>query len=209
MYAVAASAAGVGALVLSAPAGAEVIYTKAHKAVPSYPQGLKLDLNHNGIADFKFAFTRVEGGNWLRMAVYASRYDNSVRYSTKGFPAAYPAGVRVGPTKDDVRPPKSYAGVGMESCGGSTGTFIRGPWANVNGRYLGLEFHIKGKIHYGWARLNAKVSITDNGCEMTGVLTGYAYETIPNKPIITGQTETPSASTLQAGSLGNLAQGKK
>jgi len=32
-----------------------------------------------------------------------------------------------------------------------------GNWANVHNRYLGVEFKIKGKIHYGWARLSVQL----------------------------------------------------
>ena len=39
------------------------------------------------------------------------------------------------------------------------------------------------------------------------MLTGYAYETIPNKLIITGKTKGPDVITAQPGSLGHLAQG--
>jgi hypothetical protein len=38
-------------------------------------------------------------------------------------------------------------------------------------------------------------------------LTGYAYETIPNKPIIAGKTKGPDVFTVQPGSLGHLARG--
>jgi hypothetical protein len=47
-----------------------------------------------------------------------------------------------------------------------------------------LKFKIKGKTHYGWARL----TVTDKNTVITATLTGYAYETIPNKPILTGKT---------------------
>ena len=38
-------------------------------------------------------------------------------------------------------------------------------------------------------------------------LTGYAYETVPNKPIIAGKTKGPDVITAQPGGLGRLAQG--
>jgi hypothetical protein len=88
-------------------------------------------------------------------------------------------------------------------------------WFNVKDRYLGFKFQIGGKTHYGWARLNARLQ----GSKITLVLTGYAYETIPGKAIIAGQTKgsenaggaesiaTPTASTDESATLGALAMG--
>ena len=89
-----------------------------------------------------------------------------------------------------------------------------GPWANAWHRYLGLKFHIKGKVHYGWARLNVQWK------NLTATLTGYAYETVPGESIITGgesnrrpqQAEQPSPVALAApppkpATLGLLAMG--
>jgi hypothetical protein len=87
-------------------------------------------------------------------------------------------------------------------------------------RYLGLKFIIKGKIHYGWARLH----VHWHAPHISATLTGYAYETIANKPIITGKpTGTddvekydpdsgafltdPIPDTPQPASLGMLALG--
>jgi hypothetical protein len=78
-----------------------------------------------------------------------------------------------------------------------------GPWANVANRYLGLKFQIKGKTHYGWARMTVKLSRAD----ITATLTGYAYETIPNRPIVAGKTKGPDVITVQPASLGHLAAG--
>jgi hypothetical protein len=75
----------------------------------------------------------------------------------------------------------------------SNATIVYGPWANVKDRYLGLEFKIKGKIHYGWARLSVTVSKTT----ITATLTGYAYETIANKPIIAGRTKGPDDGSVE------------
>jgi hypothetical protein len=88
---------------------------------------------------------------------------------------------------------------------------FQGPWANggkgVKDRYLGLKFAIKGEIHYGWARLNVKVDKIGNIVNITALLTGYAYETIPNKAIIAGKTKGPDVITMQPGTLGHLARG--
>jgi hypothetical protein len=59
------------------------------------------------------------------------------------------------------------------------------PWLRVTKQaYLGLTFTIKGQVHYGWARLG----YISAHHRPKAKLTGYAYETIPNKPIITGKT---------------------
>jgi hypothetical protein len=79
-----------------------------------------------------------------------------------------------------------------------------GDWANVKDRYLGMRFLVgSGKYHFGWARLS--VSCSRNGISPT--LTGYAYETIPNKPIIAGKTKGPDVITVQPATLGHLAAG--
>jgi hypothetical protein len=71
------------------------------------------------------------------------------------------------------------------------------------------EVKIDGQFHYGWARLSVK---TFSG-KITATLIGYAYETIPNKPILTGKTKGPDVITFQPGStpttLGRLALGRK
>jgi hypothetical protein len=53
MYAVMASAAGVGMLALSQPAEPKIVYSPAHKLIES-GQTVLLDLSHDGKADFSF-----------------------------------------------------------------------------------------------------------------------------------------------------------
>jgi hypothetical protein len=45
------------------------------------------------------------------------------------------------------------------------------------------------------------------GQGLVAVITGYAYETIPDKPIITGKTKGPDVITIQPATLGHLAAG--
>jgi hypothetical protein len=63
-----------------------------------------------------------------------------------------------------------------------------GSWVNVKNRYLGLKFMIHGEPHFGRARLRATCS---SKSKVPGVLTGYAYETVPSKPIVAGRTKGP------------------
>jgi hypothetical protein len=78
-----------------------------------------------------------------------------------------------------------------------------------------LRFQIKGKTHYGWARLNVSV----HKLSIVATLTGYAYETIPNKSIIAGRTKGPddmeqpdaalTTPTPEPATLGALAMGAR
>jgi hypothetical protein len=87
------------------------------------------------------------------------------------------------------------------------------PWLHVRQAYLGLEFVIKGKTHLGWVRV--KLTLHPVYVPITATLTGYAYETIPGKPIIAGATkgpdDEPAASlnppTPLPTTLGELAMG--
>jgi hypothetical protein len=214
MYVLAASAAGVSALALAQPADAKIVYTRADKVIIGV---FDLDLNHDGIADFVFArfigSTESTQGGYLRVGGYVS--DNSIVTTHRGYAAAaLRAGVRIGGKRDagEISPPK-YGGPIMASfrrlCF-ECKTYFRGPWANggkgIKNRYLGLKFLIKGKVHYGWARLNVAPH------SITATLTGYAYETIPGKAIIAGATKEPDAIVFPAdnsGTLGHLALGRK
>ena len=75
--------------------------------------------------------------------------------------------------------------------GTSYSSFSYGQWLSpTQHRYLGLKFTAGGNVHYGWARFNVTlVNPSPIGYGFHVTLTGYAYETIPNKPIITGQNQ--------------------
>src|SRR6202521_2398300 len=108
MYALAASAAGVGMLALAQPAEAKIIYTKTDVDVfNTYPPGFALDLNNDGIADFRFDGFLGLGcsGSIIFSAVSIApaftgqrRSGNAIRRQLKGYSAAaLERGVLVGP----------------------------------------------------------------------------------------------------------------
>jgi hypothetical protein len=120
--------------------------------------------------------------------------------------AALPKGQLIGPRRNFLRPPGQSL-MACHFCNSAGFCSTKGPWIDVKDRYVGLRFEIDaigGKVHYGWARLS--VSYDKKNCSLQSVLTGYAYETIPNQPIITGKTKGPDVIAIQEGSLGHLAQ---
>jgi len=208
-YASAAIAAGVGILTLGQPAAAKIIYKPDHRAIDANST-VPFDVNGDGTVDFSFkdiaTVTSFGGGGgalWITPAAHANEIWGHTR-SGVGFASALFAGVLVGPS------PHFSAGTRNMAVSGSTRglrpPLTSGPWVNVTNRYLGLKFMIKGKVHYGWARLN----VTASNMVVTGTLTGYAYETIPGKALRTGQKKSAdqanNARAKQA-TLGRLAQG--
>jgi hypothetical protein len=190
MYAVAASAAGVGVLALSQPAEAKIIYAPAHQIIDQ-DHGFSLDLNHDGVDDFRFSVRYGSVSNYFYKALNVAgvQSGDSVRgkrNSRRGFYASrLPLGVRVGP-KGQV-PEGIMASVSGVSS--KTTRHYRGLWAGKSHAtttgYLGFKFVIKGEVHYAWARLRVKK--LQQYPLISALLTGFAYETTPNKPIITGK----------------------
>jgi hypothetical protein len=181
MYAMSATAAGVGMLALTRPAEARIIYTPSHVRIPQNST-IPLDLNHDGINDFSFSDFYAGWTNSGVGALLLKGAPGNGFWASTNSAAALPAGVRVGPKGQ-------FRGYGaMANMFQTFGSFVSwGPWVNVKRRYLGLKFSIRGKIHYGWARLN----VTNGHGGFSGTITGYAYETTANKAIITGKTHEP------------------
>jgi len=184
MYVLAASAAGVSALALVQPVESKIIYTPAHVKIGfGGVQEYKLDLNHDGIYDFRIS--TFQSVSTAALGARGNNYNgNSVRIVNQGqqrHAAALFPGEHIG-----ARGTFAFgADMVSEFTINGTSTRISGPWANVRNRYLGFKFKYGGRTHYGWARLNVTAG---RHREITALLTGYAYETIPNRPIVTGQT---------------------
>jgi hypothetical protein len=200
-YALAASAAGVGILALAQPSEAKIVYTQAHRVLKG-KVSYKLDLNHDGITDFTLRESpcRSCGGGTVLSVLPVSR--NGVSgFTTKyrsGWAFALKPGTLIGTRQQFLGRLMAWAGTS-----GDGGTDDVGSWVNVKNRYLGLKFKIAETTHYGWARLSVKAGVRT----ITATLTGYAYETIPNKPIIAGKTHGKDVITIEPASLGHLAQG--
>lgn len=242
-YVAAASAAGVGLLAGAQPADAEVVYTPANTPI-LINTPVALDLNNDGVVDFQLSnnygggfakscticsffehaslkATPAQAGNGAWGINSASHHRGDARRKSKNRVEEVAApvfwGVVVGPER-----PFQAAGLVMDSTnatqsfGGGYSTNSIGEWGRgraFTGPYLGLKFTVGGEVHYGWARI--KVSAHD--LTITATLTGFAYETVPGRGIITGATHGSLDADAEASarpapaaepvSLGRLAQG--
>jgi hypothetical protein len=198
-YALTAAATGVGLLALSPPAEAKIIYTPANTKVIFQP--LPVDLNHDGIADFYLVAEGHSNFDKLWACQYLAVFDSSTGCSSSSRGAnairtidskgrKFGAALRYG---EKIQRGEQFAKrnilLGGEVWGSGNDTTWYGPWLNggkgVKHRYLGLKFTIKGRVHFGWAR----ITVATTSDLWTATLTGYAYETVPGKGIVAGQTK--------------------
>jgi hypothetical protein len=220
MYALAATAGGIGTGAFCSPAEAKVVYTPTHHVIRGNSY-FAVDLNHDRIWDFSIInsayrvshtsvnFVGAKGNDSVYGGV-AGAFRSPDTFSAlalkrgariAGAQRFYSRGVMAGQCANNT-------GISTFPCSGLSHN-TAGKWVNVNDRYLGLSFTIHGKNHYGWARLNVKVS--KDKFRITAILTGYAYETVPNKPIIAGKTKGQDVITMpmDTGTVGHLALGRK
>jgi hypothetical protein len=228
-----AVAGGTGMLALAPLAEAEIVYTPVHVNISvgnpiwSYHPLLYLDLNHDGIYDFRISNTlsstrqQSSSGRRDRLTVSPVNKTNQV-WGVNRLASALSSGVQIGAnsrfkkSNNIMLRSSNFTECNGTSC--KTRHMSSGAWRNVENRYLGLRFIVQGKIHYGWARLTVTV---ENRYFLT-TLTGFAYETVPDKPIVTGKTSDKAeemasskkidvkalpAAACESATLGRLARG--
>lgn len=218
-YAAAATAAGVGLLALAQPSEAKVVFTAVQLQLP-VDQPTFIDLNHDGINDFKLfpvsSDLNLHDTQGVRSSEVIKLYGVGTGNQIWGkapYVSALTAGVKVG----SGAPLASNANImGFESKFSGGPTSYGGPWAPdgqvVKNHFVGFKFLINGEVHFGWARMTVQISRPEVK-KLRAVLTGYAYETVPNRPIVTGKTSTAVdvSSMIRPGAnvptLGALAQG--
>ncbi len=215
-----AAAGTAGIFGAGRPAECEIVYTPVHQQIAPNTT-LKIDLNHDGIADFeiKDTFSTSFFSSFGNIAALPLGNQNHIWGHTVGrqnYASALFSGALIGSKGQFL--PASGAMAELSFLGGKrpfASASCTEPWANVTHRYLGLQFVVSGEVYFGWARLN--VSCSPNSSQIAGVLTGYAYENVAGRPIYTGkesgdrESDDPSPqiapSVLQPASLGRLAQG--
>jgi hypothetical protein len=191
-----ATVAGAGLAASASLADAEVVYTPAHQYVD---QDFFIDLNHDGINDFHIHSYYLSGYAYLQ--VLPVIHFNKIVAVNLGCLSGYGAApLREGAV---IGSGQAFAANGTCMAEKALTSASMGPWIGVQDRYLGFEFYIKGQKHFGWARM----AVEQFGFDHTGRVLGYAYETIPDKPIIAGDEGNAASVTKSSGTLGFLALG--
>jgi hypothetical protein len=215
-YVAAASAAGIG--LLAQTAEAKIVYTATNVQIPLDGLAVPVDINNDGVPDFAFynffdeaaRGHRPEGFSAYGLIVTGYQASNQVwSVESKGAECAavLPKGAKV----SGVQPFQQRA-VLFSHSGTSNRASDHCKWggAEHRGAFLGLKFVTNGQTHYGWAHLTVGYQ--------SAVINGFAYETIADKPILTGTANGPvehaAATTLdfppmRLATLGMLARGSR
>ena len=204
MLALAAVVAVVSLLALAQRSEAKIVYTPTNVGIG---KSYKLDLKNDGVTDFTIQNTF----SWTDQCDHYA--------SLSELPAS---GNAVVPYNDidgsfaAALVKNAPIGSGQQFGGAETMaiSYVRapclpgaeGPWVSVTQRYLGLRFQVKGRSHYGWARLNVQYHVSRDGFDyFIATLTGYAYETIAGRSIKAGQTKE-AADELEEDDFGLKAE---
>jgi len=211
-YTMAASAAGVSVLALAAPAPAEIVYKPADIAI-SGNDTIPIDIDGDGVADFSLNAISDTTSSRFSDIIFARAAQSSNGFAAGGAPLA--RGVQIGYANQQF---SSFGTIAQGRFNSPRSWFCSGQWSKVRARYLGLKFMISGQTHYGWA----KMSETCHKGANIAVITGLAYDTIPNQSILAGKKKgkleaeslneggpaTPSGTPVrEPATLGMLAKG--
>jgi hypothetical protein len=162
-----------------------------------------VDINKDGIPDFQFSLST--------LAYHTFHANLSVKALTGGaliggpgsrgggpYASALVRGAKIGPLAHFSSTADHFDTIERSQGAGNSQTYHRrlyGKWGDdPANRFLGVRFKIGGATHYGWVRLTV---LTDNRT-ITATITGYAYETVPNKPILAGTAGRASAAAANA-----------
>lgn len=192
----AASDSALAALPLRRVSPATIVYTPANVRIDN--SSYNLSLKNDGMTDFvikSFTYSRVSGcGYYNKYGSLSVDAPGSNGVETdNGWVAVLLSGSRIGPLQtfsngiqDMLTFDYIWQKIGMTCAPKLT---INGPWNGVGSAFVGLAFVRNGKTHYGWAQFDGTYVDCYGDCrgDVVTFLKGYAYQTIPDRPIKAGQ----------------------
>lgn len=207
-----AYSAVAGAVAASAAtADAQIIYTDVtpDMTVNTVGGSYNLDLNNDGTVEFVLGYSQIPLTFGTAPYTYTYNYNVILAQSPSPtttqidtaavanfvFPEAedHSANDPIGPTNP------WFSGYGTNSvhflAAASTldpTSYNWGQWVGAVDKYLAIKFNIGANTHYGWARLDI------NSAANSFTIKDYAYESLPNTPILAGATPAVGIASLEA-----------
>jgi len=185
-------------LASSVPSQAEVVFTPSTAGLHGIGK-LAIDLDNDGTVDVTVRVGHCNSFSGYQkvgcISAYGATRVDRIAMSGRRFitAAAFEKGVSVG-ASNSFRA-RAFMGTGF-------GSDYYGHWSHVANRFLGVKFVINGETHFGWIGFR---SVT-GAYALTAKFAGWAYETNPDTPIVTGDTGNADP-IFQPTSLETLAAG--
>ena len=195
----------VTAMMFSASANAQIVYTDVNPdyvisipVVNPIPTDYNIDLNNDGISDYKisclFGFAPCRFRQYVSYVKVSALNTNAVVAVGTTNPLAmnFNDGILSGLAF-------STSGYLRYVSGGYCGSTTLGVWPNSLDRYLGLKLIVGANTYYGWVRIQVSVGVNPFSC----TIKDYAYNSISNQSLLAGETSCtiPTVNLTQSGSL--------
>jgi hypothetical protein len=171
-------------LVESVSGQGTIVYVQPSQPINygTFPISYNLDLNNDGITDFVM-LCDIGGVN------LAPQGNNRVVVDGSFLVAALNQGEQVSSSLDPV-----YQWTGSSVTLGAQavfdGQYFYAGNFSAKDAFIGLEFQAGGNNYFGWMEVTNYFNIA------AGQVLGWAYETVPNTPILAGQVPEPSTVAL-------------
>jgi hypothetical protein len=181
-----------GMTIHAQPAEAKVVSTSVNTTLTGSGH-IKIDLNHDGVADFDIqsaiSLVACGLGHGVHGVVTITPRTGDGVLASGANAVALASGIRVEPSGTFSNYQSLMTNFFLSRGCGSA--YRYGQWCGVgtytcsHTGYLGLRFVADGQTHYGWAYITVNGSLF-HGLSVT--LTSFAYETVAGQGITTGQT---------------------
>ncbi len=195
---------------------AQIIYTDVNPDFHSQNGYFNLDLNNDGIVDFKISATLDFSSSYYSSSSAFSFYtlkfsvkslgNNKIVIDTLQFPKAM--------YQQEIISSNNQWGINETlflstrasfywNGNGGAGSGTWGNWNTQSEKYLGLNLKVATTNYYGWARI-----IVDEGFTKFLTLKDYAYNNIPEQPINSGEVDCNNSTNITATPSNEVCEGE-
>ena len=194
------------AMLFSASANAQIVYTDVNPDILLNCSGnnvcseeYSLDLNDDGISDFILATNKLSNscgrctanGILVIGPVYSAEISATAQSWIADTVGGYALNTLIDSSLGWTNDSHILAKASRDCVPCVRGNYFvdvppRGPWSNIFGKYLALKTQVGTDFYYGWIKLGVGINISF----VTITIMEYAYNSLPNQPILAGQTMT-------------------
>ena len=194
------------AMLFSASANAQIVYTDVNPDILLNCSGnnvcseeYSLDLNDDGISDFILATNKLSNscgrctanGILVIGPVYAAEISATAQSWIADTVGGYALNTLIDSSLGWTNDSHILAKASRDCVPCVRGNYFvdvppRGPWSNIFGKYLAIKTQVGTDFYYGWIILGVGINISF----VTITIMEYAYNSLPNQPILAGQTMT-------------------